>query len=76
MDDLHDRMEDLARRVDTAAAPDLEQVRDRRARRRRTSGLAVGVALAAIVALLAVQMARPSAPIEPGRESGAIVRTP
>ena len=56
MDDLHERMEHLARRVDTAAAPDLERVRERHTRRRRTSALVVGVALAAIVALLAVQM--------------------
>lgn len=58
MDDLRERMERLARRMDTAAAPDLEQARRRHTRRRRTSALTLGVALIAIVALLALQIVR------------------
>jgi len=70
MDDLHERMEHLSRRVDTAAVPDLERARERHTRRRRTSALVVGVALAAIVALLAVQMIRPAAPSVPVASDG------
>jgi hypothetical protein len=62
MDDLRDRMERLASRVDAAAAPDLGQVRERHARRRRTSALTVGVGLMVIVALLAIQVTRDGAP--------------
>jgi hypothetical protein len=75
MDDLRDRMNRLAQRADTAVAPDLEQVRERHARRRRTSALTLGVALTAIVALLAFQVSRgggepaPSQPAAPGGDA-------
>ena len=64
MDDLRDRMEQLARRVDGAAAPDLVDARERLTRRRTRSALVVGLSVAVLGTVLAASALRtpPEAP--------------
>jgi len=51
--DLRGHLEDLARRVDGAAAPDLHAVRQHHARRRTRAALAVGLSFTMIAGVLA-----------------------
>ncbi len=77
--DLRERMKQLARRVDGAAAPDLVQVRERTTRRRTRSALVVGLCIAIIGTLLAFSVLRTDGPTpakEPDRSEGALAVWP
>jgi hypothetical protein len=74
MDDLRERMERLAGRVDGAAAPDLVEARERVTRRRTRSAMAVGLGVIVVGAVLAASaIQQPATTPAPPANDGSFV---